>query len=321
MLRAALLSLAVTACTREAAPAPPTPAPTPGPAPPKIEVAITIDDLPVHGPGYPSLDRLALAERMLTVFAAHHVAPVHGFVNGEKVDRDPTTEHILRRWLAAGHPLANHTYSHISLNAHEPAAYIADLERGERILEKLEPGSPRWRVFRYPFLFQGDTIPKRAAVRSYLREHAYRIAEVTIDAEDWAYNPPFARCSESGDTAALTALRENFIAGHVDELHYMRAVTRALTGREIKHVLVLHIGAADADALDGLLTAYEREGVRWIDLPTALADPFYTIDPNIALVAGAAMPYLLLEARKGKALAVPENPRRGVIEALDSVCR
>lgn len=85
-------------------------------------------------------------------------------------------------------------------------------------------------------------------------------------------------------------------------------------------VCVIGERVAGADALDGLLTAYEREGVRWIDLPTALADPFYAMDPNIALAAGAAIPYLLLRAREGEALALPENPRRGVIQALDSVC-
>jgi peptidoglycan/xylan/chitin deacetylase (PgdA/CDA1 family) len=317
MLRAALLSLTL-ACAHAPASAPPQKI---AEETPPIEVAITVDDLPIHGPAHPGVDRRAIARRMIAVFAAHRVPPVYGFVNGDKVDRDLTTEAILRDWLAAGYPLANHTYSHISLNASEPPAYIADLERGEQILRRLQPDSDVWRMFRYPFLFQGDTMAKRAAIREYLRAHAYTIAEVTIDAEDWAYNPPFARCSEQGDAAALTALRANFIKGHLDELQYMRTVTRALTGREIKHVLLLHIGAADADALDDLLTAYERAGVRWIDLPTALADPFYATDPGIAVSAGAALPYLLLRSRGADAPAVPPNPRRGVIQALDDVCR
>ena len=81
-----------------------------------------------------------------------------------------------------------------------------------------------------------------------------------------------------------------------------------------------HISASTR-ALDELLTAYEREGVRWIDLPTALADPFYAIDPDLATAAGAALPYLLLKAREGEALTLPARPRRGLVEALDAVCR
>lgn len=324
-LRAALLSLAVAACTREAppAPAPPPASPTPvstSPSPPIIEVAITVDDLPVHGPGFTGLDRLALTERMLAVFAAHHVDQAYGFVNGERVDRDPTTERILKAWLAAGHPLANHTYSHISLNTSDPTTYIADLERGEDILKRLQPDSRAWKLFRYPYLFQGDTLEKRAAIRDYLNSHEYTIADVTIDADDWAYNPPFARCTDKHDTAALATLHAEFVRDHVAELHYMRAVTRALTGREIRQVLLLHIGVADADALDDLLTAYEREGVRWIDLRTALADPFYAIDTGVAIKAGAAAPYLHLKARK-EPIDLPPRPRDGVVEALDTMCR
>ncbi len=42
-------------------------------------------------------------------------------------------------------------------------------------------GSRDWHWFRYPFVHQGDTIEKRRAVRTYLREHGYKIAEVTLD--------------------------------------------------------------------------------------------------------------------------------------------
>ena len=37
-----------------------------------------------------------------------------------------------------------------------------------------------------PFLHEGETLEKREAVRRYLAEHRYAIAEVTIDAHDWA---------------------------------------------------------------------------------------------------------------------------------------
>ena len=84
-------------------------------------------------------------------------------------------------------------------------------------------------------------------------------------------------------------------------------------------MLLLHIGAADADALDALLSAYEKEGVRWIPLAKALADPFYAFDPALPARYGAAFPYLVAKSRGVKMQA----PTFGVdLEAqLERLCR
>jgi len=44
------------------------------------------------------------------------------------------------------------------------------------------------RLFRYPFFQEGDTVEKRDAMRSFLRQHAYRIGRATIDSSDWPIN-------------------------------------------------------------------------------------------------------------------------------------
>lgn len=315
---APLAMLLLAACAEPPARAPEEARPA-GPAPPAIEVAVTIDDLPVHGPDTRGMDRLAIVDRLLAAFAKHRLPPVYGFVNGKKVDEAPGTEEVLRRWIAAGNPLGNHTYAHPSLHATALADYLADIERGELVLKKLGADPASWKVFRYPFLFEGDTMDKREAVRAWLREHGYRIAHVTIDADDWAYNAPFSRCTERGDAAALATLRRTFVAGHLDELARMRALTRAIAQREVPQVLLLHIGAADADAIDELLTAYEAEGVRFVSLDRALADPFYAIDPALPARAGAALPYRIAKAR-----GVPRPEpifARGLEEKLDAMCR
>lgn len=310
-----LLLLALAACAATPAPRP---AETPAALAPPIEVAVTVDDLPVHGPAFAGIDRMKIADDLLAAFRAHRLPPVYGFVNGKKVDDDPTTLAILRRWVDAGNPLGNHTYSHVSLNAARVPDYLADLERGEAILKRLVPDEAVWKVYRYPYLFEGDTLEKRDSVRRYLADHRYTIAEVTIDGDDWAWNPPFARCSDRHDAVALRELRRGYVETHVDELRFVRDLTRRIAGRDVKHVLLLHIGAADADAIDALLTAYEREGVRWIDLQTALADPFYADDPHLATKAGAAFPYPLAKA---KGVAIPPFPKRPAEAALEHTCR
>jgi peptidoglycan/xylan/chitin deacetylase (PgdA/CDA1 family) len=287
-----------------------------------LSVAITVDDLPVHGPLAPQSSRVLIADRLLEAFRRHHLPPVTGFVNGHHVVDEPATEEVLRHWIAAGNPLGNHTYSHVSLLKASLDEYFADLEKGEDVLRRLMPagaGDGAWRVFRYPFLFEGDTAEKRNGVRRYLGEHGYRIAEVSIEADDWAFNQPFVRCAERGDTATMGELHRELVAAHVEELGRMRELTRRLAGRDVAHVLLLHIGEADADAMDDLLTAFEKAGVRWIDLPTALADPFYAQDPAVLARWGAAFPYLVAKSRN--LTTPPPIFARGLEQRLERVCR
>ena len=137
-----------------------------------------------------------------------------------------------------------------------------------------------WKVFRYPYLRQGTDVPSRLALRRALVERRYRIAEVTIDFDDWAYNAPYVRCLRRGDTEAIAALEATFFDAAVSQLRWADDTLRRLVGRSVPHVLLLHAGAFDAHVLDRLLTEYEKAGVRWISLDEALADPVYQREPD-----------------------------------------
>jgi hypothetical protein len=187
------------------------------------------------------------------------------------------------------------------------------------VLKQLQPDTARWKFFRYPYLFEGETLEKRNAVRAWLHEHGYALAQVTIDADDWAYNRPFARCAEQADRVSLTKLRASYVQEHVDELRRMRELTHTLEQREVRQVLVLHLGVADQDVLDELLTSYEREGVRWIELPTALADPFFAQDPALPSRNGIAFPYRVAQARGVS--APPPVVARDLEARLQQTCR
>ncbi len=303
----------------QSAPAVLSPAVPTAPAPPPIEVAVTVDDLPAHGPLPTGTSRLDIARALVDAFTRHRVPRVYGFVNGQKLDDDPSLAVVLAAWQKAGYPLGNHTYSHLSLHASTLAEYVADIEKGEAVLQQLEPNPTTWKFFRYPFLFEGETLEKRNGARAWLHEHGYVIAQVTIDADDWAYNAPFARCAQLADATTMVALRASYVEGHVAELRRMRALTRTLAKRDVPQVLLLHAGVADADAVEELLTQYEREGVRWIELPTALADAFFSQDPALPAEEGAAFPYRLAKAR---GIALPPPAYAPDLEArLDATCR
>lgn len=288
---AVLAAFALLACAAHPSPAS-SPAPCPSatapptttagtpPAPSRIDVAITVDDLPDHGPTVPGQSRLAIHQAFLDAFRAHHVPPVYGFVVGAALDKHPGDRAALEAWIAAGNPLGNHTHTHPDIHKSNVEAYLADLDANEPLLKSLSSDDHAWHVFRYPFLQEGNDLPSRARIREHLAQRGYRIAQVTVDFYDWAYNEPYARCLAKKDKRALDALKQSYLADATVFLHWSDEAARSLLGRPIPQILLLHIGAFDSTVIDELLTRYEHEGVRFISLDDAMADPIYSQEPK-----------------------------------------
>lgn len=306
-----LPALALVAAALAAAP----PAPAAAPATP-FELALTVDDLPSHGSDVPGLSRLAIAQRLLAVFKQHGLPPVYGFVNAGKLEGHPERKAVLDAWHAAKNPLGNHGYSHLSLTASEVPAYVADIERDEALLGAYGPAE-ELRVYRYPFLLEGETKGKRDQVRAWLSAHRYRIAQVSIDGDDWAWNEPYARCAQAHDQLKLGLLRRSFLDAQVRYVAHYRALARLLLGREPRHVLLLHVGAMDADQMDALLSSLEATGARFITLDRALEDPLYALDHGVATKSGSTLldKLALAKGEHGPAFAWPDE------KWLEGVCR
>src|ERR1700734_143342 len=162
------------------------------------QVAFTFDDLPAHGDLPPGQTRLEVAESILRTLHDQHMPPVYGFVNAVKLEKSPDDIAVLKAWRAAGEPLGNHAYSHPSLNEVTVEQFESDIAKNEPILSKLMVGED-WHWFRYPFLWEGDTLEKRHAVRAYLQQNGYRVAQVSLDFEDYLWNEPYARCFDKRD--------------------------------------------------------------------------------------------------------------------------
>src|SRR6266404_4799280 len=180
------------------------------------ELAVTVDDLPAHGPLPPDMQRVPTAERLISALRRHGVLAV-GFVNGGQLREHPERGDIVQRWLQAGFPLGNHTFSHLDINRVTAAEYIADIERNEAVLAEVVGG--HWpRVFRYPYLHEGESAETREAVRRWLAAHGYTIAPVTVTFEDWAWNDAYARCAARRDAGAIAWLKHSFLEAAVSRL-------------------------------------------------------------------------------------------------------
>ncbi len=302
-MRALLLAafvLAAAGSARAAAPAP--------------IIALTFDDLPAHGPMPPGETRVGITQALLAAFAEAK-APAFGFINGVQTLREPASAPALKLWRDAGQPLGNHTWSHPNIASLSAADFTAEIAGNEAMLQALM-GDEDWRWLRYPFLSEGETPAKRAEVRAWLAAHHYRIASVTMSFGDYAFNDPYARCMAKGDQAAVADLEQRFLDGAAATADRARAMSKALYGRDISYVLLMHAGAFDARMAPRLLALYRARGFGFTTLPQAEADPFYRTDVEPGLPPA---PTTLEDALRAKGLAVPADPVD--LAALDRICR
>lgn len=117
------------------------------------EVALTFDD----GPSEP------YTAEILDILRAHR-APATFFLCGENAERHPE---LVRRILAEGHEIGNHTYSHPYLYLKSRAGIAAEIDRTQDVLQRVCGRRPT--LFRPPFGVRG--LP----LWSVLRERGMRM--------------------------------------------------------------------------------------------------------------------------------------------------
>ncbi len=252
------------------------------PRPARASVALTFDDLPgiVLKPRQDYVD--ATNQALIDALKRHHF-PAIGFVNEGKLDeiiRDRQIA-VLHRWLNAGFDLGNHTFSHSSPNDIGGARYIADIARGEKVIRPMMNAAHRplqW--FRHPYLETGSPAPVKAEINTWLAGHGYKIAPVTIDADDWEFAEPYDHAVMTGDAAEAARIRDIYLAYTDRSITWYRRASQALFGRDIAYVMLLHDTRLNADCFEGLAAILKRQNLHPITLDRAMRDPAYQTADN-----------------------------------------
>lgn len=295
---------------------PPTTQTSAVPLDPHPTVALTFDDLPAAGTLPPGQNRTEIATALAGALKANHLEGTYGFVNAVKLENDPDAQHSLRVWVDAGMNIGNHTWSHMSLTGHTAEVYEQEIALNEPALAQ-NAGKRDWHWFRYPFLTEGETLEKRHAVRTYLREHGYRVAQVTLDFEDYAWNDAYARCSAKPDDVAIAWLRQSYLESAAEYIRQEREEERIVFGHEIPNVMLLHGTAFTTRMLPDLLDLLRNEGFRFAALAEVEQDPAYAQDPDVALEYGDTLPEKFMNARHVNDPQVQPKP----FDKLKSLCR
>ena len=252
---------------------------------------------------------------LLKTFKQEALPPIYGFVNGFRVGQFPYQIHILQAWHAAGEPLGNHTWSHPELDQLSAAQYEHNIARNEAILRQVDPNG-NWHWFRYPFLEEGNTVAKHEAVRDWLTAHHYRIAEVSMDFQDYLWNDAYARCATKRDEAAIQQLHDTYLATADRYIDVHRELAHSLYGRDVPYALLMHVGAFDARMLPELIALYRSRGFQFVTLEQAMADPVYRVDPKVAVSGGSTFNEMVAETQH-----VPVPDGQEPTRLLDHLCR
>jgi peptidoglycan-N-acetylglucosamine deacetylase len=253
--------------------------------------------------------------RLILAQLAARKVQVMLFVRGKRVD-SPQGAAVLQAFNAAGHLLANHSYSHGWYNKPENGAeeLAADIAKCESLIA--QHGGFR-RRFRFPYLKEGETTQKRDALREVLRARGYANGHVTIDASDWAYDQRLVKRLKAEPALDLAPFRAAYLAHMLDRARYYDDLAMRVVGHAIAHTLLLHHNLLNALFIGDLIDALGREGFRVVAPEEAYADPVFAREPS-SVPAGESLIWALAheDARLRAGLRYPAEDEQYEAEAL-----
>lgn len=212
------------------------------------------------------------------------------FVCGMRVDGTEGHE-LLQAWNDAGHLLCNHSYSHLNFNLPETTydRFVADFRKDEPVLSTFQN---RAKLFRFPFLKEGDTAEKRDGFRAFLKASGYRVGHVTIDASDWYVDQRMVEKLREEPRATKEPYRDYLISHLLDRAAFYRQLSIDVLGQDIPHTILLHFRLLNALFLPDVMSAFEQKGWEWIDAQKAFENPIYLRQPK-TLPAGESLVWAL----------------------------
>ncbi|MFN8392385.1 MAG: polysaccharide deacetylase family protein [Bdellovibrionota bacterium] len=257
----------------------------------KRTVAVTIDDLPAIDDDI-SLSALQSATAKLAEAIRTRGVPTVGFVNEYKLELDKhrgEREQLLRVWRDAGIELGNHTYSHESPNKLGVKQYEADILRGEKVTQKIlaEKGL-HIRYFRHPFLETGPTLAARHQIETFLSEHHYTIAPVTVMSYEWAFSQLYDDALRRRDEAVMKTVRELYVPYLESVFEFFEGASKQVLGYEVPQIFLLHAGTLNAEKFGEITDMLEHRGYTFVSLDEAMRDPAYSMEDIYASKEGTS---------------------------------
>lgn len=239
------------------------------------QISFTFDDFVLTDAEFLSAEKRNLA--ILNALQSHSNLKAAAFVAGKFIS-DETKLGYLRAWSDAGHIIANHSYSHFHYHNTSFEIFSRDVLRGESVIADFKQFK---KMFRFPYLKEGETAEKRDLMRQFLRANNYVNGHVTIDASDWYVDTRLRERLKKEPNANLAPYRRFYLKHLWERAKYYDELAQKIVGRRIRHTLLLHHNAINGLFFKDVLKMFANKGWRLINAETAFADPIFARSPNV----------------------------------------
>ena len=141
--------------------------------------------------------------------------------------------------------------------------------------ELLQARGLQLRWFRHPYLETGYPAAAKSEIDGWLAGHGYRVAPVTMDADDWEFAEPYDQAVAQNDRRLQRRIVRAYLIHTAARLRWSLRSSHALFGRDIAQVALLHCTRLNADALGGIAALLRRSHLKVVSLDQAMDDPAY----------------------------------------------
>jgi hypothetical protein len=200
------------------------------------------------------------------------------FVKGSN-KTDAKGRFLLKSWNDRGEKIANHTFSHPDYNDKDETfeKFKNELLQNDSIINQL---SNYIRLFRFPYLKEGDTREKVDQFREFMKTQGYRNGSVTIDASDWYICGRLLERLKENPNADIDGYRSFYLEHLYNRATFYEDLAVQLTGRHIHHTMLLHHNLTSALFLGDLIKMFREKGWTITNAEDAYKDEIFRSEPR-----------------------------------------
>lgn len=217
------------------------------------------------------------------------------FVTGSN-KTDEKGRYLLQSWDQKGHSIANHSFTHPSFAGDKKTIqnFETELLKTDSIIAAYNHYK---RLFRFPYLKEGNTREKVDGMREVLHKYGYKNGYVTIDASDWYVDSRLRKQLQERGMATVNVEKfRDFYLDHIlERARFYEDLSYQMNGRHIRHTLLLHHNLTSALFLDDLIKRFKAEGWDVTDAEKAFQDDIFNASPQV-LPAGESLIWSLAKA-------------------------
>lgn len=238
-------------------------------------ISITFDDVPIHGEFTLSGQSFKdINQKLLDTLKKYNIKAT-GFVNEGHLKKDPKLlQSLLSDWHKQGHNLGNHTFSHISYHKNELDAYLADIQKGATITQKVL-AKQKQKFFRPPYLHAGDTHNAQQMLDKGLEKLGLRLVPVTMENADYVFDAPYTVKLQNKQLSEANTYKQQYLTFTEHRLDFYESASAKMFEQPVPHILMLHVNQLNADSLDSILMSLQSRGYHFQSLEQTLRHPIY----------------------------------------------